>query len=66
MNIIVNGQLLSIHPNTALSAVIDNLNLKNQRFAVEVNGEIITRSLHNQYIMQENDKIEIVVAVGGG
>jgi thiamine biosynthesis protein ThiS len=66
MNIIVNGQSLSVQPNTALSTVIDTLNLKNQRFAVEVNGEIVTRSLHNQYVMQENDKVEIVVAVGGG
>ncbi|MBU6467693.1 MAG: sulfur carrier protein ThiS [Betaproteobacteria bacterium] len=66
MNIIVNGETISIAPNTSLSKVIDTLNIKNQRFAVEVNGEIVTRSEHNHYQMKENDKVEIVVAVGGG
>ncbi|HQT81524.1 MAG: thiamine biosynthesis protein ThiS [Ferrovum sp. 37-45-19] len=66
MNIIVNGDTISVEPNTSLSKVIHNLNIKNQRFAVEVNGLIITRSDYDFYHLKENDKVEIVIAVGGG
>lgn len=40
--------------------------LANQRVAIEVNGNIIPRSLFNQTKINANDKIEIIKAVGGG
>ena len=34
--------------------------------AVEVNGEIIPRSLHATHALVEGDRVEIVHALGGG
>lgn len=37
-----------------------------QRLAVEVNGEIVSRHDHKTFELNENDKVEIVQAIGGG
>ncbi len=37
-----------------------------RRVAVEVNREIVPRSLHAQYALHEGDRVEIVQAIGGG
>ncbi|MEO1944984.1 MAG: sulfur carrier protein ThiS [Candidatus Thioglobus sp.] len=34
--------------------------------AIEVNEKIIPKSSHNQYKLLQDDKVEIIVAVGGG
>jgi sulfur carrier protein len=34
--------------------------------AVEVNDEIVPRSRHGATVLTEGDRVEIVVAVGGG
>lgn len=36
------------------------------RLAVEVNGTIIKRGTHGDYIINEYDRVEIVCFVGGG
>ncbi len=36
------------------------------RVAVEVNGEIVPRSRHGEQRIAENDRIEIIRAIGGG
>jgi sulfur carrier protein len=40
--------------------------LAGRRVAVERNGEIVPRSTHAQVVLAEGDRVEIVVAVGGG
>ncbi len=37
-----------------------------RRVAVEVNGEIVPRTLHVNYVLREGDRVEIVHALGGG
>jgi sulfur carrier protein len=37
-----------------------------KRIAVERNGEIVARGRHAETMLAEGDRIEIVVAVGGG
>lgn len=36
------------------------------RLAVELNGDIIPRSLHASTPLQDQDRLEIVHAIGGG
>jgi sulfur carrier protein len=33
---------------------------------VEVNREIVPRSVHAQHLLREGDRVEIVHAIGGG
>jgi sulfur carrier protein len=37
-----------------------------RRVAVERNGEIVPKSRHAQTALAEDDRLEVVVAVGGG
>jgi len=34
--------------------------------AVEVNREIVPRSQHEGFQLQDNDRVEVVFAIGGG
>jgi sulfur carrier protein len=42
------------------------LNLAGRKVAVERNGEIVPRSAHAATLLADGDRVEIVVAVGGG
>ena len=62
----VNGQKQRFEPGTNVAQLIDALALGGKRIAVERNGEIVPRSRHAETRLMEGDKLEIVVAVGGG
>jgi len=65
LSINLNGESTTLTSNK-LEDLLDSLNLQNKRYAVEINREIIPRSKHTSYKLSENDRIEIVEAVGGG
>jgi len=46
--------------------LIEHMRLGNKRIAIERNGEIIPRSQFDAQKLSDGDKLEIVVAVGGG
>ena len=66
MNILLNGEARDINDGTLLSQLIEQLDLQGKRLAVEINREIVPRSQHGEYIIQQGDNIEIVHAIGGG
>ena len=45
--------------------LITQLNLSGKRFAIEKNGEIISKNYLNGVYFDDGDKIEIIGAVGG-
>ena len=49
-----------------MADLIEALALAGKRVAVERNGEIVPRALHSGTALQAGDRLEIVVAVGGG
>jgi len=62
----INGESRSIAAGANLTRLLDELSLAGKRLAVEKNGEIVPRSLYPETLLAEGDKLEIVVAVGGG
>ena len=66
MNIIVNGQARSLAPSQTVADLIRELGYENKRIAVERNGDIVPRSQHDTTVLADGDRLEIVVAVGGG
>ncbi len=66
MNIAINGEQRTLEDGLNLQQLISMLDLENKRLAIEVNQEIIPRSEHASYILKQDDKIEIVQAIGGG
>lgn len=46
--------------------LVRELALEGKRVAVERNGQIVPRSRHSETMLAAGDRIEVVVAVGGG
>jgi sulfur carrier protein len=66
MQILLNGQEKIITPPCSLQDLITQLELQNRRIAVEVNLTLVPRSRFAEHFLVENDKVEIVHAIGGG
>lgn len=64
--IVVNGDPRPLPAPATVSALLGELGLAGRRIAIERNGEIIPRSRHAHELLQAGDRVEIVVAVGGG
>ena len=65
IGIILNGSEILLKSNS-LKELVDSLNLLEARFAVEINREIVPKSLIDNYTLNDKDVVEIVIAVGGG
>ena len=66
MNIILNGKEIYLNKKLNLNDFLVSYNVNKNNIVVEINKNIITRSLWNQYELKDNDEIEIITAVGGG
>ncbi|HEU4774591.1 MAG TPA: sulfur carrier protein ThiS [Lysobacter sp.] len=66
MNITLNGEPRSLATPTTLTQLLLAEGLAERRVAIEVNGEIVPRSLHGERALADGDTIEIVHALGGG
>jgi sulfur carrier protein len=66
MEIIINGEVVALSSPLSVAALLASRNLSGKRVAVERNGEIVPKSRHAETVLQAGDRIEIVVAVGGG
>jgi sulfur carrier protein len=66
MDIFVNGKPHTCPADSTVADLIEQLELTGKRLAVERNQTLIPRSLHAMTRLQEGDRLEIVVAVGGG
>ena len=66
MQIQVNGEPLELADNATISALVTQMVLEGQRYAIEVNEEIVSRSHHDTYCLSDGDQIEVVQAIGGG
>lgn len=66
IQISVNGAPISLEAAPTLAELLEHLDLTGKRLAVERNGEIVPRSRFAETALVQGDKLEIVVAVGGG
>ena len=66
MQISVNGQYVQFDDPLSLSALLEQRNWLGKRLAVELNGEIVPKSAYDATSLRDGDRLEIVVAVGGG
>ncbi|MGD2138815.1 MAG: sulfur carrier protein ThiS [Burkholderiales bacterium] len=66
MELTVNGQSRQFDREITVSQLLEAMSLAGKRVALERNGEIVPRSLFGEQRLTSGDKLEIVVAVGGG
>ena len=62
----INGTVQQFDTPISVMALIEHMQIANKRIAIERNGEIMPRGQFNQQMLADGDKLEIVVAVGGG
>ena len=62
----INGTARQLPDPAGVAALIEELGLTGKRIALERNGEIVPRSRFAEQQLADGDKLEIVVAVGGG
>ena len=66
MEILVNGEKISLPEDSSIEGLIVYLGYQNQRIAIEINESIIPKSNHSSFLLQDLDRVEIINAVGGG
>ena len=64
--LIINGQPRSFPAPLNVSSLMEQLDLRGKRVALERNGEIVPRGQFSALELADGDALEIVVAVGGG
>lgn len=66
MEIVLNGESKTLADPISLAELVDQLGFTGKRIAVERNGDIVPKSLYAAVQLAQADRLEIVVAVGGG
>ena len=66
MKILLNGHEHDVDTHATLANLLESNGYGDRRVAVEVNHEIVPRSLYRERALASGDRIEIVHAIGGG
>lgn len=66
MHIQLNGETYALSATLSVAALLEHLQLAGRRVAVELNFEIVPRSLYETTLVKQDDVVEVVHAIGGG
>jgi sulfur carrier protein len=66
ITVTINGERREFEQALRFAELIERLGLSGKRIAVERNGQIVPRSRYAEHGLADGDRLEIVVAVGGG
>ena len=66
MKLIINGEERSLENVSSVSSLLQQLGLKADRIAIELNREIVARGAWDSTTLSDGDRLEIVQFVGGG
>ena len=66
MQIQVNGEARTIASGSTIIGLLNQLEIRPERVAVEVNLQIVDRQSFARQILQDGDRVEIISFIGGG
>ncbi|GIL05469.1 sulfur carrier protein ThiS [Betaproteobacteria bacterium PRO7] len=66
ISVVVNGAPQRLDAGATVADLLARMDAAGKRVAVERNGEIVPKSRHNETRLAEGDRLEVVIAVGGG
>lgn len=66
MEIIINGESISVPGNCTVSDLLQQQGLSGSPCAVEVNRELVPKREHDSHHLAAGDRVEVVTLVGGG
>jgi len=66
MRLVINGKEQEFEAGLTLVQLVEQLGMKGDRVAVELNRDIVPRGLWPETTLNDGDRLEIVHFVGGG
>ena len=66
IDLTINGERRRFEAPLSIAELIERLELGGKRLALERNGQIVPRGTYPHERLADGDRLEIVVAVGGG
>lgn len=66
MELIVNDRPMTLPEQATVTQLLETLGVTVKHVAVEVNGELVSRSNHPTHALNSGDRVEVVTFVGGG
>jgi thiamine biosynthesis protein ThiS len=66
MRLTINGKDQTLDESVTLAQLVEQLGMKGDRVAVELNREIVSRAQWPETALNDGDHLEIVHFVGGG
>lgn len=66
VKVLVNGETRELGERTSVARLIEELGLRPEIVAVEVNRELVTRARRASTELVDGDRVELVTLVGGG
>ena len=66
VRITLNGEEKTLAATATVGDLLREMGMADKRVAVELNKEIVPRSRHAEVRLQDNDRVEVVAAIGGG
>lgn len=66
MKIVINGEEKIVSDKLSIQQLLQDLDMLQQKLALEVNQEIVPRSTFSKHVLQPGDIVEIIHAIGGG
>jgi len=62
----LNGEARSVEPGQTLADLVLALGIGKQAVALAVNRQVVPRQQWNEHLLVQQDRIDIVRAIGGG
>ena len=62
----INGDKREVKESQNLADLVKELDIQAPNFAIALNQQVVPRSKYDSTAIKDNDKVEIVHAVGGG
>lgn len=66
MKVFINGEIREISESVTLRRLLENLELPQERVAIELNKEVVRKKDWESVKVSDADRIEIIHFVGGG
>ena len=64
--IYLNDELQYVEPTLSLSALLIQNNQREEHFAVAINNQLIPRGTYNVTVLNQGDRVDIIVPMQGG
>jgi sulfur carrier protein len=66
ITITLNGEPYALDGDARLIALLERLDMRPPRVAVEINREVVPKARYGETTLQPGDRVEIINFVGGG